>query len=705
MKKQLLLGSALLISISAFSQTTQNPKPARTLVDARTIMNYKYESNESGIPYSTNATVHTSSQTSAIKKTSAIAWQKFTASMNIYGSSNSFVKPLQWNDELNAVTFIHRKSPTYTTSPNVPANAQNGSIVTMISTDCGENWDSTCMWVNATEWARYPGGALYNPPGNTNVDNAYMVGSGATTQNGGSGWSGNWYASKKMGAGMYDNSPSSVANAVQFMPTAGPYGANLGRHDFAAFGFSATDDGKMRVLAGISNQTTVPVSDTALLLVTGVFNNGVFDWSGRHFPLPVTTNDRNNIANFSSRPMMAWNEQGTVGYIVAMGARNGATGSNVGFQPIVYKTVDAGSTWSLENGIDFNSNAYNDVKRSLVGVAHDSTLKVPNFFWGEGMDCTVDAANKLHVFSTIISHPSDHKDSLDFIVQFKSEDYLWAHESMFHPYLYDFIYDGTNTMPSWSHIVVDSMSTEAPSADKDGAGYDFNPWDKDPSKDNNKFRQDARLQMSRTPDGKYIVYTWSESDTLFTDSQVSWNILPNIKARLLDVQTEKINSIELDLTGNANGVSGHASCHFVSPKCKLVDADALGAIVSVPITVSNSDPYTQLDANAHWYSCALLEFGPVGVGIAENTLNSVNASYVYPNPAKTNATLAIDLKDNSKVKITVMNLMGQQVKSKTLEAAIGANAIDFDLNGLASGVYMVNVNVNNASTTKKLIIE
>lgn len=705
MKKHLLLGSVLLTALSTFSQTVYSPKPARQLVDSRTIMNQKYGTTESAIPYNTTPVTHAGSQGHAMKNSSAITWQSFTSSMNIYGSGNSYVKPLQWNDDLNAVTFIHRKSPSYITSPTVPANAQNGSIVTMVSTNCGENWDSTCMWVNATEWARYPGGAIYNPPGNTNIDNAYMVGCGATTQNGASDWIGNWYASKKIGAGMYNNSPSTVANAVQYMPTAGPYGANLGRHDFAALGFSATDDGKMRVLAGITNYSTTPASDTAIMLVTGVFNNGVFDWSGRHFPVPVTINGRNNNANFISRPMMAWNEPGTVGYVVVMGSKKGATGSNVGLQPIVYKTTDAGLTWSLENGIDFNSNAYNDVKRSLVGVTNDSTLKVPNFFWGEGIDCTVDAANKLHVFSTIISHPSDDKDSLDFIVQFKSQKYLWAHESFQHPYLYDFVYDGTNVSPAWSHFVVDSMSSEAPSAAEGGAGYDFNPWDKDLAKANAKFRQDARLQMSRTPDGKHIVYTWSESDTAFTDSQVSWNILPNVRARLLDVQTGKLNSIELDLTAEASGVSGHASCHFISPKCKLISSNPYGATIQLPVTVSNSDPYSQLEANTHWYSCASLEFIYGGVGIAENTLKSVNASYIYPNPAKNNATLAIDMKDNSKVNITVMNLMGQQVKSKDVEAAIGTNSINFEVDGLVSGVYLVNIRVNNANTTKKLIIE
>jgi hypothetical protein len=49
--------------------------------------------------------------------------------------------------------------------------------------------------------------------------------------------------------------------------------------------------------------------------------------------------------------------------------------------------------------------------------------------------------------------------------------------------------------------------------------------------------------------------------------------------------------------------------------------------------------------------------------------------------------------------------MGQVLKSTKIEAYSGANNIDLDVNGLAKGIYMVSVNVDGASSTKKLIIE
>ena len=52
--------------------------------------------------------------------------------MNIYGMVIPYSKPLQWNDELNAVSFIHRKSPTYTMNPPAASTAETGGIIAFV---------------------------------------------------------------------------------------------------------------------------------------------------------------------------------------------------------------------------------------------------------------------------------------------------------------------------------------------------------------------------------------------------------------------------------------------------------------------------------------------------------------------------------------------------------------------------------------------
>jgi hypothetical protein len=709
MKKHVLLGSVLLAAISAFSQSSKVIQTG--MINTKMLAEIKFGPENPNPVANTNPVQPTSTPTHSGSKTSSITWQNLSSSMNIYGVIISYCKPLQWNDELDAVSFVHRKSPSYTFSPLPASTAATGAMVAEITTDCGTSWDSTALFSDDNFWGRYPGGAIYNPTGNTDISNAYIVGAGPTTGAGSVTWIGNFYASKQLGSANYNNAPSTVPNAQQVMATAPPFAPGVpSRHDFSAYGFSATDDGKMRVLAGITGAS----ADTAVMLMTGTFNNGVFDWAGQVFDPPTTIDATSGDENWVSRPIMAWNEQGNVGYVVIMGSRLGATGSNVGYQPIVYKTTNSGSTWSLESAINFNSGAFDDVKAKLWPVNTDTNLIVPNFYWLEGIDCSVDMNNKLHVFTSLVGHPSDHPDSLNYISQWTTEKYRWPHAPIVnngpavHPYLWDFVYDGTSTTtPTWSHMLIDSMPTEGPQAGTTGAGYQDNPWDADPSNSNSKVRIDARLQMSRTPDGKHLLYTWSESDTAYTDNQKKWNNLPNIRARLYDVENAVLSTTEIDLTVDAQGdVANHAMYQFISPKFKLLSKTTTTINVDLPVTCSNSSPYSQLTRNLHWYACANMDFArPNTIGIGENKLNTTDNISIYPNPAKNNTTIKVNLTTASNMQVEVLNTLGQIVKSTKGQGQVGDNTLSVDLNGLSSGVYLVNVKVNNSTSTKKLIIE
>src|SRR5688572_18288559 len=66
-------------------------------------------------------------------KTTAVTASRFTGSMNIFTVLLSESKPLQYCPNVNAVSFIHRKSSTYTAS----SNSNSGTIVGMYSTNTG----------------------------------------------------------------------------------------------------------------------------------------------------------------------------------------------------------------------------------------------------------------------------------------------------------------------------------------------------------------------------------------------------------------------------------------------------------------------------------------------------------------------------------------------------------------------------------------
>lgn len=713
MKKHLLLGSALLAAITAYPQNGRvKPKPSG-VINGLENSNQKRSGVENENPVSTvSASKESIPQMAAGTMSSSVNWQKFAGSSNIFGVLVSSSKPLQYNDNLNAVSFIHRKSATYTAQPI----SNSGSIVAEISTNWGVGWDSTTVWSNGTQLARYPQGAIYNPQGNTSMNNAYIIASGPAT--GGSGWLGSYYASKQLGAGNYNNTASSTPGAQQFFPNSSPTGTVLG-HDHGRYSFTATDDGKVRSMAALTNDPSgagaLLPGDTAALMMTGSFNAGTFNWTAEKFQ-PNFVKASDGSSHFTGQPYMAWNEAGTIGYVVLIGALNTATGANRGYQPIIYKTTNSGASWAMVTGLDFNSAPMSQLRMPLAATQSNTNLEVPFFHGSEGIDVTVDVNNKLHIVSTLIGTFDTGNDSLNFVFSFTNADgesYRWPHEPGFRPYIYDFIGDGTSP---WTYMTIDSMSSEVPSSASGGNGYTDNPWDPDPAANNGKVSSSARIQLSRTPDGKYITYTFAESDTNFTNGAHKWNALPNLKARAsrIDMGTGLItlSPTEINVTKPATGngtpnpnVSGRAMFHYASPTSTVSCGPT--TTISLPMTVTNSNPYSQLTNNTHWYSSARLDFSGIQciVGVNENTASNLVNAMVFPNPANNNAIVSLNLKNNSPVAINLFNTVGQVVKTFKSEGIAGENRVNLDLEGLAPGIYMVNIKANGLTTTTKLIIE
>jgi len=739
MKKQLLLGSALLAAMSAFPQNGRLLNRQTESVNFAERVSSKYArislAQESTQPASSVQPIGPQLPNS-LRTTANSSWQAISGSMNIYGMLVSESKPLQYNNELNAVSFVHRKSSTYISNPVAsPSTAASGVIVGMVTQDWGTEWDSTCIWNDNSHWARYPQGGIYNAPSNTNIANAYIVATGPITQvNTSLGWVGNYFASKQLdtvhGAG-YTNAASSAPGAMQFIANSAPFGP-VGKVDYARLDFTSTDDGMIRalgVIAGNANGTTNSAYGfRGARLVTGTFNSGTFTWTGDSIIPPVRLNPADNSPFVNGTPQMAWNESGTVGYIWFIGCRQNTSGENSGYQPIVYKTVDSGNSWSLLAGIDFTQPTFSTVINSIPGV-RNTTLTIPLFNGSEGMDATVDCNDHLHIFATLVGASKSHLDSVGYSYIFNNADqeqYSYSHTPGLRPFLYDFM----ETSTGWDVAMIDSMPSEAPGTTSTEKGFSDNPWD-NTGDNGTKVDVDARLQVSRTPDGKHIIYTWAESDTNFTNSQHKWNMLPNVKARMMTVQqggsSYTVHPNEINVTNPNSGantqIQGRATMHYISPKCAVVSGTAAGVAISIPITVSNNQntPMTQLLSNTHWYESALLNFDNIPsnqitypqrpginlnlVGIAENSLNSANSTVLFPNPAHNAATLRMDLADNSKIEVVVMNAIGQVVKTSKVNGAAGNNDVNLDLSGLSKGVYMVNVKVNGASSTRKLIVD
>ncbi len=733
MQKKLLIGVALSLTLCGLAQTViVKPQPSGKINMAEKIaLKFRAEPIESGLsakPAQQGNTaligpVEQTQEASVTNPPSSINWKLLCGSSNVYGQLVSHSRPLQYNPNVNAVSFIHRKSETYTATPMAPSSVTSGVIVAEISTNWGTTWDSTAIWNDNTNAGRYPQGAIYSAAGNTAIANAYVVGSGPAIA--GSNFTGDWYASKKLaaaGSTLYNTTADAAPNAQQFLSFSLPsYPANQCKHGWSRYGFSSTNDGVVRSLALVENDPSDLITMRGTAVIKGTYSGGIFNWtSDTLIPACVVSTGTKVL---SSDAQMAWNQSGTIGYVLMIGAASTATGANKGYQPIIYKTTNSGGSWAQIPGIDFNAVAMNPITKNLAPVSTSPTLSIPYF---NQYDIAVDANGKLHIGALLASTSSSHNDSLAFISEYTmsinvGDKYVWPHVPGFQPYLFDFIGDGT---AAWNVKLIDSLSTEDPGADPTQTGYAVNPWDIDA---NAKINIDPRLQLGRTPDGQYITFSWSESDTNFVNAGHKWNVLPDIKARCMAIgtgtpNTYLISSTEINVSKPAVGtgtinpkVSSKAFLHYMSSVTGTQSISGTTVDINTPFTVTNSSPLGQLTNNTNWYSNSKLSFsnftlpGNINVGVftdvAKTELSVTRKSILYPNPAKNSSGLYIELKNNSDVTINVYSIVGELLKTIKTNGVVGENNIAIDLTNLSSGIYMVNVIVGSEMSTKKLVIE
>jgi hypothetical protein len=77
---------------------------------------------------------------------------------------------------------------------------------------------------------------------------------------------------------------------------------------------------------------------------------------------------------------------------------------------------------------------------------------------------------------------------------------------------------------------------------------------------------------------------------------------------------------------------------------------------------------------------------------------------VYPNPTNTNTTVSFDLNNEATAAVNVTDLSGKVVFSTTLGTVNGSQNVTIDTQSLTSGVYMVNLSVDGAVSTQKLVV-
>ncbi|MCA0430341.1 MAG: T9SS type A sorting domain-containing protein [Bacteroidetes bacterium] len=727
MKKQLLLGTALVTAMAANAQH-QKTKPSGAPTKAPRVNEMSYNAEE---PVNTHGPLQ--NQTPELLKstptgTNPVTWIPFANSINSAGVLVSNSRIINYNEDLDVVTFVHRKYCTYSITASGEDNS--GVVIARIISKWNPiaangtftpQFDSTAFASGATNFPRYPNSGIYNPPGNTNINNAYIVACGPTTA--GSGWTGNWYASKQLGSANYNNNTGTAPNQQWYgnPPTGSLKGVNFNRYNFCV-----TDDGKVRSVGTVGTDnpgsSQAAPADTSLYITTGNFAAGSFTWTGTEL-YPDFKKATDGTANLSD-VLMAWNEAGTVGYAIVTGQNKTTTVTvNQGIQPKVWKTTNSGASWAAIPDMDFTAPTLTMIPNELPAALASNTNEVcPWFRSGEGQDAIVDKDDRLHFVTTIVGHSSTHKDSTYYIWSFTNggDSYYWPHKPGYRPYIYDFTTTGTG----WNVTKIDSLSSEAPrptsaSQGSSGHGWDENPWAADGT--GQKPVSSSRIQLGRTPNGSHIYYSWAESDTLVTSGNKKWNTFPNIKVRVLDVATGSLSpkwnaTAPTGTLGLNSKIKNYAYYHYASPKSTAITTgSAAGSYtMAIPMSVSNNQSLNgngdcvTPSAVTHFFNAVtvtdagIIYVNPVGLNEKSKTVTNMQ---VIPNPTSNNTNLVFDMNTDAKVLVSVTDVTGKIVKSIVTNANLGQNTVNINVNDLKAGIYFVSLNANNQKTTAKLIVE
>ncbi|MEM7101948.1 MAG: T9SS type A sorting domain-containing protein [Bacteroidota bacterium] len=86
--------------------------------------------------------------------------------------------------------------------------------------------------------------------------------------------------------------------------------------------------------------------------------------------------------------------------------------------------------------------------------------------------------------------------------------------------------------------------------------------------------------------------------------------------------------------------------------------------------------------------------------ISEFILNGI-----FPNPVKETVTVHIESPVDVKLSVSLFDILGRDIARKPFEAIAGTNHFEIEMHDLASGVYMVVVEIENERFTRKLIKE
>jgi glycosidase len=136
----------------------------------------------------------------------------------------------------------------------------------------------------------------------------------------------------------------------------------------------------------------------------------------------------------------------------------------------------------------------------------------------------------------------------------------------------------------------------------------------------------------------------------------------------------------------------------------LITGNIEGNLYIIPLGKIESTLYISLPA----YSSLVLK-ADLSTGIYDKSNLTVVKTFKldqnYPNPFNPTTTISFEIQSTGNVKLSVYNLLGQEVKKLLNENLVeGMHSVEFDAKGLTSGLYIYKLESSGHSLTRKMIL-
>jgi len=593
---------------------------------------------------------------------------------NAYGYGyNNGAATFVWADpNINSVTNTHRMGGEVG-----PPGQYSGDLAYDISTDGGMTWTNQIKMYESNvaanpDAARYPQGAIYNPPGNTDPMNAWMTFFAATLDgsNGGT-WGGYGYGVASI-ADPTDTTKHLLhsdleAGFAQGIPTA----YHITQQGDAWMADAALQDSYVAYLGNI-------------IFMHGVFNDAIGDYEWEQFLVPAT-------ADYARYLKMAFSPDGLNGYVFWC-----SNNASIPFYdeaawdyPLLLKTDDGGATWADDlisvqlggpDGIPVIKNWLTD--EQLDGIFGPGTwdrdqLIYSGQWWNT--DVAVDAGGNPHIITQVFLGYTD-----------EGTNYIIVEPHTF----------GMFDIYSFDGETLDQAVLLGTNQNYDGV---FQPDD---------FTEYNRAQASTTLDGTKMFFSWIDTQI----EGIEENRSPDVFTRGFDLISNNITVG--DAPGGCDNVTAFSlgmwqSWFMAASYYVFEESDNY----TMPMIYETLNPDNVIEPVRFNYiqdwSYNVADFTqPSGnppfpwVGIEEPEANaSISVSQNYPNPFSGTTVIDIYVPQASEVSVEVTNLIGQTIYQNNMGTVSGNARISLKASEFTSGVYFYTVRAGDQSMTRQMIVE